>query len=181
MLRSELAFSIQTAGEQVPNLLLGMRDQTRLRLVEWYQAQLRIVGQPWKAQQPVIRNASPASITDVPGALIDWIKPALYSSCVAHHRSIAMRRCLRVFNALQAFAQQNGREATGLAELDLPAEMTTDPFTDQPLVCKLRDDADGNRGWWIYTVMDNEVDDGGKFDDASDYGLRPLGSSLHGD
>ena len=75
---------------------------------------------------------------------------------------------LRAFNALQAYAENNGREASGLADLDLPPEATIDPFSGQPLIVKHTD-----KGWRIYSVGEDGVDDGGAFKDNKDYGLGP--------
>ena len=78
-----------------------------------------------------------------------------------------MIRSLRIFNALQQFAEKNGREATGLAELELPKSAMIDPFSGKPLIVKHTDD-----GWLVYSVMENGVDDGGNFEEK-DRGLRP--------
>ncbi len=77
-------------------------------------------------------------------------------------------RALRIHNALRAFAEKNGREATGLDELGLPREATVDPYSGQPLKLK-RTDA----GWIMYSVMQNGLDDGGDFIDLKDYGVAP--------
>lgn len=65
-------------------------------------------------------------------------------------------RSLRVLNALQARLLAGGKEVPKLAELDLPAETTTDPFTGGPLHVRRTP-----HGWLIYSVGPNFQDDGG--------------------
>ena len=79
-----------------------------------------------------------------------------------------MLRSLRIYNALRQFSEHNGREATGLAELKLPADATIDPYSGQPLKLK-----HSELGWVVYSVLENGVDDGGNFKDLKDYGVAP--------
>jgi hypothetical protein len=80
----------------------------------------------------------------------------------AHHaaiRSLASVRCLRVLNALQARVPTGSDKIPKLAELGLPAETITDPFTGDPLHVKKTP-----QGWLVYSVGPNYRDDGGKLD-----------------
>ena len=86
----------------------------------------------------------------------------------ANARSLALSRALRVGIALRQFAEENGREANGWEELDLPEKATIDPYSGGPLKLKPTDD-----GWVIYSVMQNGVDDGGDFRGHKDYGIAP--------
>ena len=86
----------------------------------------------------------------------------------ANARDLAVSRSLRVYNALRQFAEKNGREATGLAELDLPAAATIDPYSGKQLLLKRTE-----VGWMVYSVMENGVDDGGDFLGRKDYGVAP--------
>lgn len=79
-------------------------------------------------------------------------------------------RSLRAFNALRLFAKLNKREATGLAEVDLPGDAYADPYADGPLIARLTAD-----GWLVYSLMANEKDDGGDFKDLLDFGATPRG------
>src|SRR5690606_19681110 len=88
----------------------------------------------------------------------------------AANRTLAQLRCLRILNALTAHKQQHDAEATGLADLQLPASATLDPFSGKPLLLKRTD-----KGWIVYSVMSNSVDDGGDFTDMLDYGIGPPG------
>jgi|tagenome__1003787_1003787.scaffolds.fasta_scaffold20479937_2 hypothetical protein len=93
------------------------------------------------------------------------------SSIFGHGRGLSHTNWghgLRIYNALTAFAEKNGREAKGLDELGLPKEATIDPFDGTPLKLKHKND-----GWIVYTVFSNGVDDGGTFIDMKDYGLAP--------
>jgi len=56
-----------------------------------------------------------------------------------------------------------------LAELGLPAEVTTDPFNGQPLHVVKRPN-----GWLLYSVDMNLKDDGGQVGQYSDSGFGPL-------
>jgi hypothetical protein len=58
---------------------------------------------------------------------------------------------------------------TGLADLGLSEDGTTDPFTGQPLLMKRLPD-----GWVIYSVGKDLNDDGGQVDDLTDFGLGPV-------
>ena len=79
-----------------------------------------------------------------------------------------MLRSLRAFNALQRYAEEHGAEAAGLADLQLPAEATVDPFTGKPLIAK---SVDGS--WSVYSVGKDGVDDGGEFATPKDFGVGP--------
>ena len=100
--------------------------------------------------------------------LADLLVPGLEAAYVAHARSLALSRALRIYNALRQFETQHGREAKGLEELSLPVEATVDPFSGQPLKLKSTDE-----GWVVYSVMQNGVDDGGDFSEMNDYGVAP--------
>jgi hypothetical protein len=102
------------------------------------------------------------------GVLADLLLPALKAAYQANARSLAVSRALRINNALRAFADEHGREATGLEELKLPADAVIDPHSGQPLKLKHTDD-----GWVVYSVMENGIDDGGDFTDIKDFGVGP--------
>jgi hypothetical protein len=77
-------------------------------------------------------------------------------------------RSLRIFIALRQFAESNGRDANGLAELKLPRGFTTDPFDGQPLRLKHTPE-----GWIVYSVHRDRSDDGGDFNGLKDAGVAP--------
>ncbi len=88
-----------------------------------------------------------------------WYGP-VYESVTGHRAKV---RSLRVLNALQAHVPAGSKTIPKLSELGLPAETTTDPFTDEPLhVTKLP------QGWLVYSVGRNLRDDGGKLDYGPD-------------
>jgi hypothetical protein len=96
------------------------------------------------------------------------LMPAFEKAHAATTRAEALNRCLRVLLALQ------GKDETAtLTSLNLPADVTTDPFSGKPLIVKRVGDQ-----WLIYSVGDNGVDDGGNFDSskgaALDVGFGPL-------
>lgn len=102
------------------------------------------------------------------GVLADLLIPAVKAAFQANARSLAVSRALRINNALREFAEKNGREATGLEELNLPKEATVDPYSGGPLKLKQTEG-----GWIVYSVMENGTDDGGDFKELKDYGVAP--------
>ncbi|HEX3599263.1 MAG TPA: hypothetical protein VHU84_03925 [Lacipirellulaceae bacterium] len=138
-----------------------------LGALEFYDVLLPSASRPWyDAHQQVWRVGTPdASSFGVMAALLI---PALEAFYDAEARSTAVLRALRIDNALRAFAEKNGREANGLAELTLPESATIDPYNGEPLKLKRTDD-----GWMVYSVMRNDVDDGGDFEAHKDYGVAP--------
>jgi hypothetical protein len=91
--------------------------------------------------------------------------PALAKARDSTERIRAQMRSLRVLNALQRV----GATEPKLTGLGLPAEATTDPFTDSPLhVKKVSGD------WLIYSVGVNLTDDGGDLEENMDVGVGPL-------
>jgi hypothetical protein len=101
-------------------------------------------------------------------ALSDLMLPAIQSAREATERTVATQRCLGILNCVTRLEQQ-GVKVTTLADLKLPAEAITDPFTGKPLLMKSRPD-----GWLIYSVGTDLKDDGGQFDKPTDFGLGPV-------
>ncbi|MCH5373188.1 MAG: hypothetical protein JJ992_04385, partial [Planctomycetes bacterium] len=100
--------------------------------------------------------------------LADLVLPAIGAAREATERDRATMRCLRALNAVTRLEQQDA-PVPALVDLGLPEEQTTDPFTGKPLLMKKLPD-----GWVIYSVGQNQKDDGGKVDDQSDFGLGPM-------
>jgi hypothetical protein len=91
-------------------------------------------------------------------------------------RMRALIRSLRVLNAIQIHVRRGSNDMPKLAELGLPAETTTDPFTGEPLHVKRLP-----QGWLVYSVGPNLQDDGGTLigslgvtGDNWDVGVGPL-------
>jgi len=150
-----------------------------LKLVSWpmkslfvdslgvYDEQFELAGRPW--HEISFRFDPDGKMrTAGHGALGELLGSSLGATYNANARNLATMRALRIFNALVRYRHDNGREASDLAELDLPREATLDPFSGDPLKLKHTDD-----GWVIYTVMQNGTDDGGDFTDHQDSGLAP--------
>lgn len=129
---------------------------------------LRLADQPWYAVKQVFGDGKSSAKPTGHGIMADLLVPAIRAAFLAHARSLAVSRALRIDNALREFAEQNGREAAGLADLNLPRAATIDPFSGEPLKLKHTED-----GWIVYTVMENGVDDGGDFKGLKDYGAAP--------
>jgi hypothetical protein len=135
-------------------------------LIDFYDTQLSLVEHPWYESHEKIGDSEMAA--DYP-AVVWMLAPAMQSTYEASNRDTALLRCLHILNALAAFRDEKGREAAGLADLDLPVEDTMDPFSGKPLIVKWTVE-----GWLIYTVFKNGTDDGGDFEEIKDWGLAPV-------
>ena len=116
----------------------------------------------------VPRPASPwLALTDVALSSIKAVGDAT-------RRTVATQRCLRILNSVTRF-EQRGVQVTALADLKLPVEETTDPYTGKPLLMKRLP-----AGWLIYSVGGDSKDDGGQLANAgqfvkgTDFGLGPV-------
>jgi hypothetical protein len=83
-------------------------------------------------------------------------------------RLLAQFRALRVLNALLAREEAGAADDPTLADLELPADATTDPFNERPLQLKKLP-----TGWLIYSVGQNLTDDGGDLANHRDVGVGP--------
>lgn len=129
---------------------------------------VQLAARPWHEVREKFGPADGSTQPTGHGVLADLLVPGMRAGFEANARSLAMSRELRIYNALRAFAEKNGREATGLEELALPAEAVIDPYSGEPLLLKHTED-----GWVIYSVMENGVDDGGDFKGLKDFGVAP--------
>jgi hypothetical protein len=154
----EYAVLVHLLGWQLKGYQAGVLDAMK--------EQIAIVAQPWHKMQARLQQVD--SQVSQHGVLAELLVPAIKAAYHAHARSLAVSRSLRIFNALRQYAEEQGREAEGLADLNLPEAATIDPYSGEPLKLKLTDD-----GWVIYSVMENGTDDGGDFSDQKDYGVAP--------
>lgn len=138
-----------------------------LSIVEHFDVMLPAAVKPWHATRAAPGGTTAFSTIGL-GALANTFIPTVNAAYEASNRRVAVVRCLRVLNAMQAFKEAHGREAHGLHELNLPAETTIDPFSGKPLIVKPTD-----RGWLVYSVYRNGKDDGGIFDGFKDAGVGP--------
>jgi hypothetical protein len=181
VLTTERALSISASIEQTsaefldaPRVLLWIfgwvpKRMHYLGIFDSYEGMLALADRPWPAVKRIFAKGGEMAAPTEYGILSDLLIPALEAGFVAAHRDTVNVRSLRVFNALQRYAEANGREAASLADLNLPKETTVDPFSEKPLIIRHTD-----AGWLVYSVGQNGVDDGGKLDDKrSDVGLGP--------
>jgi hypothetical protein len=171
VLRTERAVSstsMDQVGEMIPSPISSVLGWSVKRhfidAVESYEPLFEVAGLPWYELKPMFA-AGELTARSEGGVLAELLLPSLQASFKAASRDAAMIRALRVYNAL-LMAEQAGHEPQGLDGLDLPAEETVDPFTGQPLIVKRTD-----RGWVVYSVGLNEVDDGGEFEKGEDSGF----------
>ena len=134
-------------------------------MVDWFDEQFTLAELPWHQSHQQFGEVDETKYS----ILIQLMGPATKSALDAFHRNIAMLRCLRILNAAGAYHDKNGRQPTTLADLELPAEATLDPFNGKPLVIRSTE-----AGWLIYSVYNNGTDEGGVFKKQEDIGLGPL-------
>lgn len=137
-------------------------------LLDEIDAHLQLAEMPWHEVRTRFGPSDSIAPPSKHGKLADSLLPGLHIWFHANARSLAVVRSLRVYNALRQFAENHGREATGLDELGLPTSATIDPYSGKPLKMKLTSD-----GWVVYSVMENGADDGGDFLGRKDYGVAP--------
>jgi hypothetical protein len=127
--------------------------------------------QPWQQFRRAIVSGN---LNSAPrGTLGELLWPGLRAGVEARTRDLTQIRALRILNSLQYFAEAHGRDANGLSDLGLPAEATVDPYSGNPLLLKGTDE-----GWIVYSVSENQRDDGGTLDDKRlDVGIGPMGDA----
>jgi len=86
---------------------------------------------------------------------------------LSHDRALARVRCVRLLNALQRHYGAAIPNAPELGELPSSEESRQDPFSGQPLKVLVNDDE-----VVVYSVGENGTDEGGRFDDEEDQGIR---------
>ena len=172
VLLTERAYTLTAEAEQAGPLgitnLLGVGVGTGAG--KYLESLIKVSEGPWNEFRQVIKKGEKLKAPTGFGVMADNLSPAVEASIIAHGRNLAEVRSLRAYNALRLFAKLNKREATGLEEVDLPAEALVDPFAEAPLRARLTPE-----GWLIYSVMANEQDDGGNFREMLDYGVTPPG------
>ena len=169
-LRTDRAFGLDafrslSSGWKGLLLTWTMKRQANLYL-DNFEEMLAIADQSW--HESTARRAELKG-TSAQGTLVQLLWPALDAAWQARDRVRSQLRCLGVLNAMQVHKESTGQDALGIAELDLPEQATTDPFTGKPLILNESDE-----GWVIYSVGADEVDDGGKIEDFTDFGIGPI-------
>jgi hypothetical protein len=174
-LRTERAITVSATEQQlgggvkplIVNTVGLYLKKMYVEAIDYYEPVLSVIEQPWYVAHP--HGTSIFQKPTAYGTMADQLAPAFEAQFEAVHRTSALLRSLRVLNALQQYATEQGAEATGLVDLKLPAEAIKDPFTGKPLIAKL---VDGK--WLVYSVGKDGVDDGGNFAKYKDVGFGPL-------
>ena len=167
-MKSERAYALEYFRDMIPArnfwLIRGMWNMQESACLEVHSTFIALAGDPGS-----YRNVE-QTVEGRKRVLAVLLFPALKSGYLAVTRVRAEIRSLRVLNALQAHVRAGSDETPKLAELGLPAETTTDPFTGEPLHVKRTP-----QGWLVYSVGPNFRDDGGKLDDPAngDIGVGP--------
>lgn len=170
VLRTERALSI-TAGvdhmNQAPpaiGKILGWPiKQIFNSPMELYNEVIPLANTPYFEARSEFEAGGSLAVPTNRGVLADLLIPSIEAAIKSSARDLALIRSLRFVNALQ----QAGEDAEGLADINLPAEATTDPFTGMPLIVKKTE-----LGWLVYSVGQDLVDDGGKV--YADAGFGPV-------
>ena len=173
-LRTERTIALQTARENLGAgswLMRGFANDLMLRMLDTFDRYLGDTSRPY-LRVAAERRASPPDLAPLNpyGRLLALLEPRLFAAVEAGDRVRAMARSLRVLNAIQARVPPGSGQVPPLGDLGLPAEATTDPFDGEPLRVKRVP-----RGWMVYSVGGNGVDDGGQFARAADVGVGPIG------
>ncbi|BBO30548.1 hypothetical protein [Lacipirellula parvula] len=176
MLRSERGYAMNTfdlmPGQDVNPFYFSMvswpMKQYYLGASDHYDALLKAADGGWDEFRSDTQSGGSLAEPTGHGVLADLLMPAMEAAVSAEDRNTAMLRSLRAFNSLLLYKAEHGREASGLAELGLPAAQIADPLTGKPLIAKHTD-----RGWIIYSVGTDGVDDGGEFAKPKDFGVGP--------
>lgn len=108
------------------------------------------------------------------GALSEAIAPATQAAHVAVCRALIFLRSVQILNAIQRYEKQHPGREPSVAQLGLPAAITTDPFNGEPLHVVKKP-----AGWLIYGVDMNLKDDCGNVTPPIDCGFGPLSRVRH--
>lgn len=119
-----------------------------------------------EADRPYWELAAGGTTSSGPSTPAALMAPAVEQAREATEGTRARLRCLRVLNAL--IARADAIADIPLADLSLPEEVTTDPFTGRSLHVRKTD-----AGWLIYSEGPNRQDDGGDIQEQLDIGLGP--------
>ena len=169
---SERAFSLSSTREMPGTgfwLTRGFANDLMLRLSDFYDRFLAESSLPYAVVVSEENRKAATGRWPEPLSSARVAARACVGGCPRAGRTHrAMSRCLRVLTALQARPPRKGDTAPKLADLGLPAAITTDPFDDQPLHLRQLPE-----GWIVYSVGGNLVDDGGKLDGKTDIGAGP--------
>jgi hypothetical protein len=169
-LKTERAVSVSGVEAQlsvahpiVVNTVGWPMKQTYVSALEYFDVVLPIADQPWHSSDKQAFK-TPTGY----GVMADMMASQLEAQHEATNRLTASLRALRIFSALRLYAEEHGREANGMEDLQLPKAATVDPFSGKPLKLKLTQD-----GWIVYSVFKNQRDDGGDFRQMKDWGVAP--------
>jgi hypothetical protein len=173
-LRTERAIALLTARQNLGGGFWPMRgfaNDLMLRMLDTFDRYLADTSRPY-LQVAAERRASPPD--DAPlnpyRRLLTLLEPRLFAAVEAGDRVRAMARSLRVLSAIQARVPPGSGQVPSLGDLGLPAEATTDPYNGEPLRVQRVP-----RGWMVYSVGSNGIDDGGQLERAADIGVGPPG------
>lgn len=167
-LKSERAFGIDSFRDFKGLGLPGFFDRDECDYLQHMAAEIAVGTAPRHKVQAALAQMSIDS--QRAGPLTQLILPATQAAREAQLRSRTLLQCLSVLNAIIRRNPAAGADAPSLDELNLPADITVDPYNDKPLKTKRMPP-----GWIVYSVGPNFQDDGGKIEKSEDVGVGAAG------
>ncbi len=169
-LRTERTFSLETT-RTMPGAgfwpLRLFQQELALQLLDLYDRYLKDAPRPYLAVAAAPPRAPRPKLSFNPyNSLVTLLEPSLLSALETADRVRAMDRSLRILNALQTKSTGEAQPVPPLTDLGLPAEAIVDPYDGHPIRVKA-----APRGWTVYSIGRNGVDDGGRLDNAADIGV----------
>jgi hypothetical protein len=167
-LKSERVFGMARFRTLAPRAFAWLFKKDECDYLDLFEHELRMgAGPRFKLTREIDAFEQKAAAA---GVLSRMMHPALVAARDAVDRLRARMRCLRAINALQAYIERTGASPGSVAELPLPADAATDPFTGKPLFVKRTP-----QGWIIYSVGKDGLDDDGEIEDQhADVGAGPV-------
>jgi len=170
-LKTERAASqevVQSIFPSISKFLFWPLENCQAELIDFYNQTILAAGHPWIESHDAVERIQAKANSEATYAKV--LVPKLKNVFMVENRNIVELRCLRVLNSLNGFLQANSREPANIQELGLPDTAVIDPFSGKPLKLRKVD-----KGWLVYSVYENEIDDGGELKGMKDWGLAPPG------
>ncbi len=155
-LPKELADALQSPGKLD---LAQTFDETIREIGDYFdRARKAVAAEDYAQAKPVLQTLA-KELADKKGSLLSIVAPSLGPAVVIQNRVIAQYRGARIVLRLHAYRAKQGHWPADLKEAlsGEPPETATDPFSGQPFVYRVKDDAPV-----LYSVGENGKDDGGE-------------------
>ena len=96
-----------------------MEKGLQVDMIDYHERLLPVITQPWHESHKQIHRVSTnaSHSTFISRTMLELLTPAIQAAHDAFNRNTATLRCLRIVNALTAYAQENGQEAEAPASV----------------------------------------------------------------